>query len=488
MSACPEPTQQGAQNRTISSLLFVDVTLDISTSYAGIQDRAGISNYFTGQSASGSVFGADKSFLFYLSPRAHPDIAHNDGLGIPQPIRVIASSEGFRHLGIHQGTDNQWEETTREVWQRLSTQVDAPRGLGKKELQYIVNSVWIRVFSTVLPSVMPLVPSLDTLFRKTARRVLKLPHDHPTEWFYDPTDGLGLAYQLVSGLTYHPPAFRIPPPAADATLLGTILRDLAIFKPALTITTLWHQPADSLPLRPNDRPIWAYLTPALGTTLISINRLHAKKVRWVGDITNDKGTMLLSLASNLRTKFGWTSLTLQCILAGLHQSGDAALQICDNTKSIGLVVLTRSLKHRGGLPRYSNIHRVELRSLMALFTDTRTFTDDWIRLHKDMPDPILRTKPTLLAEADSLATLAHQLLPLTNYAHLIIPDSWELRGEHDRPVTRATAPWRCSVYGRGDWLKAQAQKPDTRRRTVQPLRLPTGDICKWDPPALNLYW
>ncbi|RHZ02903.1 hypothetical protein DYB31_009065 [Aphanomyces astaci] len=86
---------QGAQNRTISSLLFVDDTLDISTSYTGIQDRAGISNYFTGQSASGSVFGADKSFLFYLSPRAHPDIALNDGLGIPQPICVIAPSKGF---------------------------------------------------------------------------------------------------------------------------------------------------------------------------------------------------------------------------------------------------------------------------------------------------------------------------------------------------------------------------------------------------------
>ncbi|RHY12758.1 hypothetical protein DYB38_004584 [Aphanomyces astaci] len=107
----------------------------------------------------------------------------------------------------------------------------------------------------------------------------------------------------------HPLAFRIPHPAADTTLLGTMHRDLATFKPALTITTQLHQPA-SLSLRPNDRPIWVYLTPALGTTLISINRLHAKNVRWVGDITNDKGTMLLSLAS-LRTKFGWTRLTLQ---------------------------------------------------------------------------------------------------------------------------------------------------------------------------------
>ncbi|RQM27912.1 hypothetical protein B5M09_011674 [Aphanomyces astaci] len=79
---------QGAQTRTISSL-FIHNALDISTSYAGIQDRAQISNYFTGQSASGGVFGEDKSFLFYLSQRAHPDIALNVGLGIPQPIRVL---------------------------------------------------------------------------------------------------------------------------------------------------------------------------------------------------------------------------------------------------------------------------------------------------------------------------------------------------------------------------------------------------------------
>ncbi|RLO07046.1 hypothetical protein DYB28_015289, partial [Aphanomyces astaci] len=185
-----------------------------------------------------------------------------------------------------------------------------------------------------------------------------------------------------------------------------------------------------------------------------------------------------------------TRCELHSLLVGLHDSGDAALQIFDNTKAIGLVVLARSLKRRGGLPRYSNIYRVELRSLMALYTDTGTFTGEWIRSHQDpadTPDPILRTKRTLLAEADSLATLAHQLLPLTTYAHLIIPDYWELRDDHDRPITGATAPWLGAVYGRSDWPKAQARKPDTRQ-TIQPLRIPTGDICKWDLPALNFYW
>ncbi|RHY95409.1 hypothetical protein DYB26_006402 [Aphanomyces astaci] len=657
-----------------------------------------------------------------------------------------------------------------------------PTGLGKKELQYIINAVWIPsvLYRTAISNAISIAPALDILFRKTARRVLRLPQDHPNSWFYDHTDGLGLvhcerlshsqrlyqflriandrgspahdilmesleAYQTESGLTDHPLAFRIPPPASDTTFIGTLLRDLAAFNPALIITTQWHQPPASRPQRPNDRPIWAHLTPAFSTTLISINRSHTNKVRWVGDITNEKGTMLLSLPS-LCTKYGWNRATLQrftpiwdaiptvtphnpppilrqqtiqwgsqhsgqplplpplptlpqphlpyleqplgrtfftpsrgfeaihvplramlviphhlthrngrpdtlsyrigrrtslqtphtpagpeiavtfwhelrkgtdiwysptprearsrlrlvpiagcailtgdllrtsstqrhkfipwtettwthpgthhthrgnnnraliastamhradqaqlphahhtpphatpacsacyriadttvcmdcgqwhhpaCIphcqvvlrhstptygihtfplraarthsvgdgsvtnqgkpsshgtwsylgsdgttltgyirihpdhitptrcevhslLAGLHHSGDTALQICDNTTAIGLVIMARSLKRRGGQPRYSNIHRVELRSLMALL-NPEAFAGDWIRAHQDSTsttDPVLRAKQALLAEADSLATLAHQLLPHTNYAHLIIPDS-----------------------------------------------------------------
>ncbi|RHZ19157.1 hypothetical protein DYB37_008079, partial [Aphanomyces astaci] len=189
---------QGPRTRTISSLLFVDDALDISTSYSGIQDRVRISNQLTGQSASGGVFGADKSFLFYLSPHAYPTVALNDGLGNPQPIRVVAPSEGFRHLGIHQGTHNQWEETTRTVWLKLNTQAAAiaPRGLGKKELQYIINAVWIPsvLYRTAISDAISITPALDILFRKTARRVLRLPHDHPNSWFYDHTDGLGLVH------------------------------------------------------------------------------------------------------------------------------------------------------------------------------------------------------------------------------------------------------------------------------------------------------
>ncbi|RLN99656.1 hypothetical protein DYB28_011937 [Aphanomyces astaci] len=127
---------------------------------------------------------------------------------------------------------------------------------------------------------------------------------------------------------------------------------------------------------------------------------------------------------------------------------------------------------------------------MDLLTPEGTFAGEWIRSHQitaDTPDPVLRAKQALLEEADSLATLAHQLLPRTNYAHLIIPDSWELRDNLDRPVTGAIAPWLGAIYGKRNWSSSQAHKPDARR-TIQPSRLNTGELCKWDLPALSFYW
>ncbi|ETV64452.1 hypothetical protein H257_18669 [Aphanomyces astaci] len=182
-----------------------------------------------------------------------------------------------------------------------------------------------------------------------------------------------------------------------------------------------------------------------------------------------------------------THLAMAVLLAGLHHSGDVALQICDNTTAIGLIILARSLKRRGRQPRYSNIHRVELRSLMDLLAPEGTFAGEWIRSHQitaDTPDPAYGPN---LEEADSLATLAHQLLPRTNYAHLIIPYSWELRDNHNRPVTGAIAPWLGAIYGKRNWSSTQAHKPDARR-TIQPSRLNTGELCKWDLPALSFYW
>ncbi|RQM21644.1 hypothetical protein B5M09_011416 [Aphanomyces astaci] len=322
-----------------------------------------------------------------------------------------------------------------------------------------------------------IAPALDTLFRKTARRVLKLPHDHPTEWSYDPTDGLGLvhcdsqrlyhflriandhgspthdllmesleAYELDSGLTDHPLAIRIPPPAADCTLLGTMLRDLATFQPALTITTQWHQPAASLPLRPNDN----LGTPQPGPEYDPhpINKLHAKKgteiavtfwlelrkasAIWYSPTPREArghhrlvpitgcavltGSLLPTNRAQRLMFIPWTDTAWTNPRTHITQKGENNRTIIASTagRTTDLVGTEpygapAPPARNAGLYRLSppsgHYHLVELRSLMALFTDTGTFTGDWIRSHQDpddTTDPTLRTKRLLLAEADSL--------------------------------------------------------------------------------------
>ncbi|KAH9105376.1 hypothetical protein AeMF1_018778 [Aphanomyces euteiches] len=244
----------GQTHRSIGSLLFVDDALYIATTYAGIQHRATTSNIFTGKYASGGVFGAEKSFMLYLSPTHHPAISLNNGLGEPQPVKILAPMEGFKHLGIHQGAGVQWAANTQALWHRLKRQAEqiAPKRLTGAEFRYIVNAVWLPsiLYRCALSDSLSIASAFDVLIRKTAKRVLQLPHDHPTEWFYDNMDGLGLqncehisrsqrlyhvlriandigspaydalmdameTYQLQMGLTDHPLASPIPPPTTD---------------------------------------------------------------------------------------------------------------------------------------------------------------------------------------------------------------------------------------------------------------------------------
>ncbi|CAK4142199.1 unnamed protein product [Aphanomyces euteiches] len=87
----------GPTQRSIGSLLFVDDALDVATSYVGIQHRATTSNIFTGKYASGGVFGAEKSFMLYLSPHHYPAISLNNGLGEPEPVKILAPIEGLQN-------------------------------------------------------------------------------------------------------------------------------------------------------------------------------------------------------------------------------------------------------------------------------------------------------------------------------------------------------------------------------------------------------
>ncbi|OWY98712.1 hypothetical protein PHMEG_00030455 [Phytophthora megakarya] len=113
LSQCPDPVQvrhhQRGSGIDISSTLFVDDQLDVTTSERGIQAHTDITNVFTGKLGSGGVFGATKSFMMYMSDSAshYNAVQLNDGQSVPHPVQVVAPVEGFKHLGIYQGGCNQ---------------------------------------------------------------------------------------------------------------------------------------------------------------------------------------------------------------------------------------------------------------------------------------------------------------------------------------------------------------------------------------------
>ncbi|KAH9097081.1 hypothetical protein Ae201684P_011810 [Aphanomyces euteiches] len=308
---------QGQTHRSIGSLLFVDDALDIATTYAGIQHRATTSNIFTGKYASGGVFGAEKSFMLYLSPTHHPAISLNNGLGEPQPVKILAPMEGFKHLGIHQGAGVQWAANTQALWHRLKRQAEqiAPKRLTGAEFRYIVNAP---NESYNCRMTIPLSGSM-TIWMGSASRtvntsveakghVLRIANDIGSP-AYDALMDAMETYQLQMGLTDHPLASPIPPPTTDQSFLGTTLRIAAAMTHHYTIHATWKSPSQCISTRPFDQSIWQHLTPHLSTKLLQINKAARLKVRWLGDITNERGNQLLSL-DTLRLRFGWTAQQL----------------------------------------------------------------------------------------------------------------------------------------------------------------------------------
>eukprot|EP00644_Phytophthora_capsici_P019565 jgi/Phyca11/133414/e_gw1.455.3.1 len=112
LAKCRDPISiqhhQAGEGITIGSTLFVDDQLDITTSALGIQERALVTNVFTGKTGTGEVFGASKSFMMYLThdDEHYPAVELNDGMGVPRAVKVVAPGKGFKHLGIFQGGED----------------------------------------------------------------------------------------------------------------------------------------------------------------------------------------------------------------------------------------------------------------------------------------------------------------------------------------------------------------------------------------------
>ncbi|EGZ08820.1 hypothetical protein PHYSODRAFT_318726 [Phytophthora sojae] len=303
LADCPDPVEvrhhQTGGGIEISSTLFVDDQLDITTSLRGIQARAKTTNIFTGKAGTGGVFGAEKSFMMYLtSNNEHFDAVQlNDGLGIPRGVKVVSPEEGFKHLGVYHGGDNLWEATITPTWVRLTEEADriVRQKLSLVQFRYIVNSVWI-----------PRLRYPGSIIRQVARSVLRLPHSTPRSVYYDKFNSLGLLsceldanahryneavrilnsadlpvyhllvespemYQVNAGLTENPLSAPIKPPVQVTTWAGRIIRFAAAMTPPLKLDCKWKQPPAALAKRSNDRPLLHYTRQELRPKLVAIN-------------------------------------------------------------------------------------------------------------------------------------------------------------------------------------------------------------------------
>ncbi|OWZ19935.1 hypothetical protein PHMEG_0005727 [Phytophthora megakarya] len=333
---------QAGHGIEVASTMFVDDQLDVSTTYEGLLDRARITNMFTGKDATGGVFGSAKSFQMYVTPDPEhfPAVMLNDGHSVPQPVRVVAPEEGFKHLGIQQGGEDQWATSLEPTWKTLVSDADRIRrlSLSLPEFRYVVNHIWIPRFRyrMLLGGAIKMAARVDVFIRQVARSVLKLPYYLPTAVYYDKGNGLGLesceadaninrlvealrilntpelpvyhllverleAYQIRAGLTDNPLCKPIAPPGTVTTWIAQVLRYAAALEPPLTMAIRWVQPRNARSERLNDRALMDLTPSEHHTTLLSINWKWDFKLRYVGDITSDMGTHILPFVTIMRS-------------------------------------------------------------------------------------------------------------------------------------------------------------------------------------------
>ncbi|OWZ11725.1 hypothetical protein PHMEG_00015212 [Phytophthora megakarya] len=340
LAECADPNeiqhhQTGGRRVSIGSTLFVDDQLDITSTEQRAQERAKITNMFTGKTGTGGAFGASKSYMMYLTHgnEHFQDVSLNDGMGIPRQVQVVSPSKGFKHVGIYQCGDDLWEATVPPVWQQISEEAERIQcqRLTLHQFRYVVSSVWVpRLrYRMILGGAIRSSGLFDTFIRQVARSVLRLPHSSPRSIYYDQVNRIGLlsceldanvhryqealrilntpellvhhalvesleVCQVNAGLTDNPLTIPIKRPIHVTTWMAQVIRFAATMKPPLRCECEWKQPTTACPQRSNDKPLM-FITPiALQTGLVATNWNSQFKLHFVGDICTEYGTRLLT--------------------------------------------------------------------------------------------------------------------------------------------------------------------------------------------------
>lgn len=262
----------------------------------------------------------------------YPAVELNNGLGNPQPVKVVSPQEGFKHLGIQQGGHDQWAHTVAATWKQLK--IDAGRmialQLSFEEYRYIVNKIWIPRHHVVLSGAIKLAKRFDVFIRQVTRSVLRLPHATPEWVFYDMVNGIGLIscesdanihrfqlalrilntpslpvyhllmesvehYQYQAGQADNPFEVPVPPPKHVTTWIAQILRFITGCHTPILMLVAWNQPARIKSNRPNDRSLITATSLGRRADVVALNWTSDTKLRYVGDLCNVLGTRLLEI-------------------------------------------------------------------------------------------------------------------------------------------------------------------------------------------------
>ncbi|OWY99465.1 hypothetical protein PHMEG_00029526 [Phytophthora megakarya] len=258
----------------------------------------------------------------YIDPeQTHlPAVELNDGKGNPRPVQVVAPEEGFKHLGIQQGGEDQWATTLTDTWTRLKNEASrvTRMHLSLPEFRYVVNRVWVpRLrYRLTLGGALRMANALDVFIRQTARSVLRLPHALPTSTFYDTNNGLGLQscevdaniqryqaalrilndqnlpvhhvlleamgyYQIRAGLVDQPLNEPVSSPAKVQIWLANIIRYAVTRTQPINIIAKWNSPLETQPERAIDRSLFQVTSDDMRADLVYVNWYSAHKLRYI---------------------------------------------------------------------------------------------------------------------------------------------------------------------------------------------------------------
>ncbi|OWY94184.1 hypothetical protein PHMEG_00036160 [Phytophthora megakarya] len=229
------------------------------------------------------------SFLMYINPEQTrlPAVKLNDGKGNPRPVQVVAPEEGFKHLGIQQGGEDQWATTLTDTWTRLKNEARrvTRMHLSLPEFRYVVNRVWVpRLrYRLTLGGALRMATPLDVFIRRTARAscevdaniqryqaALRILNDQNLLVHHVLLEAMEY-YQIRTGLVDQPLNEPVSPPAKVQTWLANIIRYAATRTQAINIIAKWNSPLETQPERANDRSLFQVTSDDMRADLVYVN-------------------------------------------------------------------------------------------------------------------------------------------------------------------------------------------------------------------------